>query len=242
MEVVVFDIETVPVEDSDLSEEDWDYLLKFATTEEEEEKQREKLSFWPFTAHLVSVALYKPQEKRAVVLYIADKDGSEELKEGDVNVFLKSYSMERGIEEAERRILGIFWEKAKEKADHRFVSFNGRRFDSVFLMLRSFILGVKATRNLLDNRFRYDNHIDLLDLLTFHGQGRRYTLDFVCRRLGIPSPKGEIDGAKVKEYFRSGRYREIALYNLRDAIVTGEIYKRFLNTLGDVLGLSGEPL
>ena len=46
-----------------------------------------------------------------------------------------------------------------------------------------------------------------------------------------------MDGHDVKEYFAKGRYRDIALYNLKDTIATARIYERFRNTLGDVFGL-----
>ncbi len=234
---IVFDIETVPVEEESLSREELEYIFKYAQTEEEEERERERMSLWAFTAHLVSLALYKLEDGKAVVLYAGEEDGEENIEEMGVEVFMRSYSIREGIEEAERRILQQFWKKASDKKDHRFVSFNGRRFDSVFLMLRSFVLGVKVKSNLLGSRFDYGNHFDILDALTFHGQGRKYTLDFVCRRLGLPSPKEEMEGKDVKEFFRSGRYREIALYNLRDTILTGEIYKRLRETLGEVFEL-----
>ena len=237
MNTIIFDIETVSVDEESLGQAEMDYLLKYAESDEEKEAEKEKMSLWAFTAHLVSLALYKLEEGSAIVLYIGDEDRSEEVEVMNVKAFMRSYSMKDGVEEAERRILLQFWKKAEDKLDHRFVSFNGRRFDSVFLMLRSFVLGVRATRNLLGGRFEYKNHFDLLEGLTFHGQGRKYTLDFVCRRLGLPSPKEEMDGKDVKEYFKKGRYRDIALYNLKDAIITGSIYKRFYETLGGALGL-----
>ncbi len=237
MKVMVFDIETVPVKDETISEEEWEYLLKWVEKEEDEEKEREKLSFWAFTAHLVSVALCDPEEKKAWVLYISDEEKREEIEEMGVTSVLQSFSLKDGIEEAEKRILKLFWKTAHKFLDKRLVSFNGRKFDSVFLMLRSFILGVKVSRNLLGSRFDYNNHFDLLEGITFHGIGRKYTLDFICRRLGLESPKTNMDGTMVKDYFNRGQYREIALYNLRDAIITGEIYKRFRDTLGEVLGL-----
>ena len=245
MEAIIFDIETVPTKEENLKEEDWEYIFKYADTEEDREKQKERLSLWALTAHLVSVALLNVSEGLALVMYLSDRDSKEELKlreefeggELELRVHMVGFSMEEGIEEAERRILTKFWKKAKEKEGYRFVSFNGRGFDSVFLMLRSFVLGVKVSRQFIGNRYEYRNHLDLLDLLSFHGQGRKYSLEFVCRRLGIPSPKEDMDGHDVKEYFAKGRYRDIALYNLKDTIATARIYERFRNTLGDVFGL-----
>ncbi len=237
MDAVVFDIETVPVNEDSFDDRDWEYILKYAESEEDEEKEKEKLSFWAFTAHLVSVTLLDIPTGRALVMYLSNREGLEELDRDGFTVYMKSFSIEGGIEHAERRILENFWKKVDERRNQRLVSFNGRRFDSVFLMLRSFVLDVRVSRDLIGKRFSYDNHLDLLDALTFHGQGRKYSLDFVCRRLGLPSPKESMDGHEVKRYFREGRYRDIALYNLKDTIATAEIYRRFYDTLGHIFGL-----
>jgi len=245
VEAIVFDIETVPTREENLKEEDWDYIFKYSETEEDREKQKERLSLWALTAHLASVALLNVSERVALVMYLSDEDSKEELEikenfeeeELNIRVHMVGFSMEKGIEEAERKILVNFWKKVKEKEGYRFVSFNGRSFDSVFLMLRSFALGVKVSRQFIGNRYEYRNHIDLLDLLSFHGQGRKYSLEFVCSRLGIPSPKKDMDGHDVKKYFEEGRYKDIALYNLGDTIATAKIYERFKNTLGDIFGL-----
>ncbi|WP_457601347.1 ribonuclease H-like domain-containing protein [Hydrogenivirga sp.] len=240
MNAVVFDIETVPYDEDSFSKEEWEYILKYVENEEEIEQTKERLSLWAFTAHIASLAMLDVSENRALVMYLSDGSGDrdkEDLEFNGVSVHMRAFSTAEGVEEAERRILSVFWEKAEERNGQRFVSFNGRRFDSVFLMLRSFILGVRVTRDLLGNRYKYENHFDLLDALTFHGQGRKYSLDFVCRRLGIPSPKEDFDGKDVKELYREGRYRDIALYNLGDVLATAEIYRRFYDTLGGVFNL-----
>ena len=54
-------------------------------------------------------------------------------------------------------------------------------FDCPFLMMRSAILGVKPTRNLMPNRY-YMTHIDLLDQLTFMALFADLILIFILNR------------------------------------------------------------
>ena len=52
------------------------------------------------------------------------------------------------------------------------------------------------------------------------------SLDVLTRALGIESPKGEITGAKVYDFYLAGKVQEIYDYCLRDVQATREIYKR----------------
>ena len=102
-------------------------------------------------------------------------------------------------------------------------------------MLRSVVLGVEAKRNLLNKN---KSHIDLMEVLTFYGITRKYSLDFVCRKLGIKSSKEEgVDGSKIKELFHKGEYEKIAEYNLRDTLAINAVFERFRHSLGKVLEL-----
>jgi predicted PolB exonuclease-like 3'-5' exonuclease len=112
------------------------------------------------------------------------------------------------------------------------VTFNGRGFDGPFLMLRSAALGIPATKNLVGYRYSLRPHTDLLDVLSFFGASRKWTLDFACKALGIESPKEQgIDGYSVGPYYRSGRLREIALYCRRDVEATARLYQKLEKTL-----------
>ena len=55
---------------------------------------------------------------------------------------------------------------------------------------------------------------------------KRISLDSLSRALGIESPKGELDGSKVYDYYLAGRVDEIYDYCLRDVRATRAIYKR----------------
>jgi hypothetical protein len=128
-------------------------------------------------------------------------------------------------------MLQEFWKAVARYG--QFVTFNGRSFDCPFLMLRSAILGVRPTRNLMTYRYSAGEHCDLLEQLSYYGAFRKFSLDFYCRSFGITSPKSEgVSGQDVEPLFRAGRYREIAEYCLRDVRATAELFQRwqaFLN-------------
>jgi len=195
------------------------------------------MGLWAFTAHLVSVGFLIHEARRATVLFTAEEDEEDTEELEGVSVKFRSFSIADGLEAAERRILSEFWRIVGDPNVGSLVSFNGRGFDSHFLMLKSLMLRVKATRNLMGGRYDYRNHIDLLDLISFHGAGRLYSLDFVCRRLGIGTPKKAMRAEEVHQRFEEGRYRDIANYNLQDLIAISRLYGRLRETIGDALGL-----
>jgi hypothetical protein len=132
---------------------------------------------------------------------------------------------------SELDILTGFWDTLQHY--DRFITFNGRTFDNPFLMLRSAILGIRPTRNLLPYRYDAKGHCDLLDQLTFYGATRKFNLDFYCKAFGIKSPKDSgITGQDIAPLFQQGKYREIAEYCMGDAVATAELFRRwneFLN-------------
>ena len=100
-------------------------------------------------------------------------------------------------------------------------------------MVRSAILKVKPSRNLMPYRYG-DEHIDLLDRLTFFGAVRRkMSLHLWCRAFGIPSPKDKgITGDDVSRLFKEQRYSDIAHYCFDDIRATRELFAawdRYIN-------------
>ena len=57
---------------------------------------------------------------------------------------------------------------------------------------------------------------------------RRISLDKLCKVLGIDSPKGEMDGSKVGDYFRAGRIAEIAAYCRADVAAVRQVHRRMI--------------
>jgi hypothetical protein len=231
---LAFDIETIPQEYESFSESQQEYLVRFAETEEEIERKKSEMALSPLTAQVVVIGLQLVEldngeivntKKKAFILDEALADGEEitgELSTGDEFTYFN-----------EKTMLLKFWEiftKPKYSNSH-LISFNGRNFDAPFLMLRSALLCIRPSRNLMSGtKFNYGYHTDLIDELTFYtpssyGATKRFNFDFYTRAFGLVSPKSDgIDGSKVKDYFIEGKKNEIAEYCLRDVVATWELF------------------
>ena len=97
-------------------------------------------------------------------------------------------------------------------------------FDLKFLWKRSVILGIRPPMVIPFKAKPWDATV--YDTLVEWDKDNRTSLDNICAVLGIPSPKGELDGSKVWEYFKAGRYDEIATYCAGDVNATREVYRR----------------
>ena len=219
---LIFDIETIGVDFESLDELSQEYLLSYTETEEEAKEVKERLSFSPLTGEIVAIGVLNPETNKGAVYFQAPEQKIAPFEEQGI-------SFETG---SEKEIIEKFWEAATHY--QQFISFNGRSFDVPFLMIRSAILGIKPTKNLLINRYLSNQpanayHIDLLDQLTFYGAMRRkFNLHFWCKAFGIKSPKEEgISGDDVKELFKEKKYLEIARYNVGDLLATKELYERW---------------
>ena len=213
---IIFDIETLGFPLESFDQESQTYLLKFADTEEKIEDVRKNLNLHPLTAQVLCVAMFNPDSRHGKVLFQSEKK-EEYFSENELVKF------QSGTEE---EILKEFWETII-KYD-QYITFNGRSFDCPFLMIRSAMLGIKATRNL--NPYRYDakTHCDLLDQLTFYQATRKFSLDFYCKSFGIESPKAKgITGLDMKMLVDTKRFRDIAEYCFGDVLATAELFQRW---------------
>ncbi len=172
---IIFDIETVGFELENLSESQQEFLLRYAEKENNTELREQKisdteryLSLYPFTAKLLSIGMLNSETNGSFILYNSDK--TEKWKVDDKEITYQGLS--------EKAMLEIFW-KFVVKTD-KVVTFNGRNFDIPFLMMRSAMLKIKPTINLINNRYNITRHIDLLDQFTFYGLTRKFNLDFYC--------------------------------------------------------------
>ncbi len=214
MNKVVFDIESLAFPFESFDAEQQEYLTKFAQNEEELEDVKLKMNLSPFTAQLLAIGMLNPDTKRGKVLFQSD------IKES----FLSDDGMIEFVATDEKGILTVFWEDIKRY--NQFITFNGRGFDSPFLILRSAMLGIKPSRTLLPYRYDPKIHCDLLDQLTFYGAFRRYSLDFYCKAFNIKSPKSDgISGLDMKQLFEEKKYKDIAMYCIGDVIATAKLYK-----------------
>ena len=213
---VVIDIETLGAPLDSFDETQQEYLLKFAESEKERQEALQKLSLYPLTSRVIAIGLLNPDTGRGKVLFHADAPSDEASADDAI----------RFIAGDERSMLEAFWKDMTRY--EQFITFNGRGFDCPFLLLRSALLGIRPTRNLMPYRYNPEIHCDLLEQFTFYGASRKFNLDFYCRAFGIESPKSHgITGLDLGELFRAKRFREIAEYNLGDLRATAELFRRW---------------
>ena len=212
---VVFDIETLaePLESFDDASQH--YLKRFVDSEEKLDELKKNLNLHALTAKVIAIALMNPDSGRGRVFFQSDVRETYDSPDGLV----------RYTSCTEDEMLGEFWKVIPSYEEY--ITFNGRGFDCPFLMLRSGILGMKVSRNLMLNR--YDRqHCDLLEQLTFYGATRRFSLDFYCKSFGIESPKSKgITGLDMRELYDANKFRAIAEYCYGDVMATAELYRRW---------------
>ena len=221
MKRIVIDIETLgfPLESFDETQQE--YLLKFSATDTEREEAIQRLNLYPMTAQIIAIGMLNPDTNHGKVLYQSDTSSTQSSDDGTAQF----------ITGTEKQILEQFWQDITHYT--QFITFNGRGFDCPFIMLRSAILQVPPTRNLMPYRYDASIHCDLLEQLTFYNAFRKFNLDFYCKSFGIESPKANgITGLDMKPLFDEKRFLEIAQYNLGDLKATAELFRRwekFLN-------------
>jgi hypothetical protein len=221
MRKIVFDIETSAYPFETLTESQQEYLLRYADKEIDSAKKQEQVdeairytSLYPLTAKCIAIGIFDIDKEKSFVYYESNKV-EEWASENDFVHY-------KGLPEIE--MLKSFWNIIKV-AD-KVVTFNGRNFDIPFLMIRSAMLKIKPTKNLMGNRFDTSSHIDLLEQFTFYGITRKFNLDFYCNAFGIDSPKTkEISGMEVKNLYEAGKLKEIATYCSHDIFATYQLYK-----------------
>lgn len=221
MRRIVFDIETCCYPFESFTESQQEYLLRYAEKEKTEELRVEKreeairfTSLYPFTASVVAIGIYDVEKEKSFVYY--NQDPGEEFTSEDNNIRFKGLS--------EEEMLKSFW-RIIDVTD-QVITFNGKNFDAPFLMLRSAMLKVKPSKNLVGKRFDSSNHIDLLEQFTFFGLTRKFNLDFYCNAFGIVSPKSKgITGMDVQNLYEAGRVKDIAAYCGDDIFATYQLYK-----------------
>ena len=209
---IIFDIETVGKDFESLDKAMQEYLLRYAGTDDEKEEIKDRLSFYPQTAEIVTIGLFDPDVGKGAAFFQTTGDPLLPFEEDNIRY-------ETGTE---KEIIEKFWNAMKTCS--QFITFNGRGFDCPFILIRSAVHKIKPTKDLMPNRYN-GSHIDLLDQLTFYGASRRrFSLDMWCRTFGIKSPKEDgITGYEVKDLFRAGRHIDIAKYCAGDLRATKEL-------------------
>ena len=217
---LAFDIETVGVDWESLHPEVQEILLKRARTDEERAEVPERLGLHPGTGRIVAIGLWRPGDDRGGVLVEGPSAG---WRPFDAGTGTSGKAMIfRG---SEREILEEFWRFVGANAS-TLITYNGRGFDGPYIHIRSAMLGVAPTRNLVPYRYSFRDHCDLAEVLTFYRARPMDSLAFWCHQFGIASPKEEMDGGDVAEMYALGELDTIARYCLRDARATAELYRK----------------
>jgi len=225
MRRLVFDLETISKDFDSLDETSKAMLemrfKRYATTPEEIEEEKSKLTFSPLTAEIVAIGMLDADTDRGAC-YFQAPGGHDDFESGGVKY-------EPGDE---RTILQKFWHAAAFYDE--FITFAGRTFDAPMLLIRSAILGIRPSKNLMTNRYLESQpsglrHIDLQDQLSFYGAKRDpLGLHFWTSAFDIPSPKtGAITGDDITRVFRNGAYREIAEYCMGDVTATRALFRKW---------------
>lgn len=227
MRRIIFDIETCAFPVEALSESQQEYLLRYSEKETEEDKKSQKrddairyLSLYPLTAKVIAIGIYHVEKEKTFVYY--ESNEPEEWMNEEKSIHYK------GLTEAE--MLQSFW-RIVDFTD-QVITFNGRNFDIPFLMMRSAMLEIRPTKNLMGKRFDSSTHIDLLEQFTFYGITRKFNLDFYCHAFSVNSPKSKgVSGMEVKTLYEAGRIKDIAIYCAEDVNATNKLYQIWDNYL-----------
>lgn len=217
--VIGLDIETVGQDWEALPSRVQSYLCEDKDADEIE-RVKDRLALHAATGRIVAIGMWDLGASRGRVC--AEAGAAEGAGPGWTS-FGEDAQIFRGTEAA---MVREFW-GVIELESPLVVTFHGRGFDAPYLMLRSAILGIQPTRNLMGPRYHLGNHCDLSEVLTFWNASRmRGNLDFWSCQFGLPSSKDAMRGGDVAERYRQGRLEEIARYCLDDARVTAQLYDR----------------
>lgn len=123
----------------------------------------------------------------------------------------------------EKIMLEKFWEIAKDV--NLFIGHNVMDFDLRFIYQRSVINGVKPTQDLSFARYRnYPIYDTMKEWVKWSLNS--LSLEHLALAMGIPTPKDEIDGSQVYEFYKNGKLQEILDYCKRDVETTRAVYKK----------------
>lgn len=226
---LVFDVEFVGENWDDFDEITKKDLLKKAPDPQEDpsgyqkelEYVKDQLVFSPLTGFVVAIGVYDIDTEKGAVYYQDPTGKQKDSEEKDIKF----------VPMTEAEMLTKFWALA-ETADE-FISFFGRRSDVPYLNIRSAIHGIRPSKDLISNRYNSSKypgavHYDLAELLSFYGTAMyRGSLHRWCRAFGIDSPKGDMDGSQVGEYFKAKKGLEIAKYNVDDLLATTALFHKW---------------
>lgn len=218
MNILVFDIETVPDTESGAKLYDMDGLSPQEIAKAMFHKRSQESGGSEFLRHhlhkIVAISIAHRQKDSFKVRSIGNVDS------------------------LEKDIIKDFY-KGVDIYSPTIVSWNGNRFDFPVLHYRSLLHGVQASRYWEkgdeDQSFRWNNylsryherHTDLMDVLANFTGSANAPLDEIATMLGFPGKMG-MSGAKVWDHYCDGDIEGIRNYCETDVLNTYLVYLRFL--------------
>jgi len=224
MNILVFDIETIPDINAGRTLYNLNDLDEKAVADALFAKQRQKngSNFLPLHLHQVV----------AISLVLKKQDQ------------LKVWSL-GSLGSNEKEIIQRFFDGI-EKFTPDLVSWNGSGFDFPVLHYRAMLHGVVAQRYWetgdCDNQFRWNNyinryhyrHMDVMDILAAYQGRANAPLDQIASLCGFPGKMG-MSGANVWESYQQGQLEGIRNYCETDVLNTYLVYLRFQMMRGQLL-------
>ena len=216
MNILTFDIETIPCQLPGIKEEFAQQVTAPAqykkpesiaewlreNRESEAESQWLKTSFDGGMGQCIAIG-YAVDDEPARCLYVEDTS-----------------------REAEAAILSDFFSVVSEAGSgKKLVGHNIIGFDLPFLWKRAMVLNVKPPFFFPRNPKPWSDMVCDTMLMWDATQRAGGSMDRLCRLLGIPGKDG-MDGSQVWPYFQTGRHQEIASYCQGDVERTRAMYQR----------------
>lgn len=152
--------------------------------------------------------------------------GSMHEKDGQWSIRLKAIT---GDDEAVllRSFSDILQKFMKHYPDIRFCGHNIKEFDIPFLSRRMIIKGIPLPVPMqLQGKKPWEiTHIDTMELWRFGDYKNFTSLSLLAAVLGIPSPKGDIDGSMVASvYYNDNDLARIGKYCIQDVLTAAKVY------------------
>ncbi|MGQ5522955.1 hypothetical protein ACUHMQ_06795 [Chitinimonas sp. PSY-7] len=108
----------------------------------------------------------------------------------------------------------------------RVIGHNIAGFDLRYIWVRCIINGLRPPKWWPVDAKPWESQRVFDTMVQAAGIGGRVSMDKLCKALGIESPKGELDGSKVYDFYKAGRALEIYHYCNRDVTALREVYRR----------------
>lgn len=214
MSLLFLDIETT-VQDENITEEDLRAVLP-KTIKKEETIQKKLIDD-------------KDALKRAVIK-------KRSLDPYECKVICISYSFNAEIPQAitgaEDKILSILQTRCEEHIEEyggsitgiTMVGHNIKKFDAPILYLRACKYNLDGLKQLF--HYTKKSTIDTMEYGAYFVHGKMVGLETLCKYFDIPTPKNEMDGSMVYDFYTQGKIEDISRYCNRDVEALISLYQK----------------